>query len=338
MAEPDSQRTTLGHLLYASKTRLPVSEDTWVGLVQSIAARDQLALRALYARTDGVVFTWIMGMVRSWETAEDLTLDVFHDVWRTAARYDPASGSVVGWVMDKARSRAIGRPSPATIDVVSSPADLLWPSASRWELLARRIAAETGEEPLVPAPERRAEPEWLEVAPGISCKLLATDTEHDRVSMLVWLAPGASYPPHRHAGVEELYLLHGELMIENRKLYPGDYSRAAPGTGDLFVWSGTGCMCVLLTSARDVLRNAPPTATEALRAVIRHKLQDSRLPHHIPRFWGGPGEGQTCDACDRLIAEQMLVQGIARVGWDRRPIQMHVDCFAVWDQERPPQS
>ena len=156
--------------------------------------------------------------------------------------------------------------------------------------------------------------------------------------MLVWLAPGAPYPPHRHVGVEELYLLHGELMIESRKLSPGDYSRAAPGTGDQFVWSGTGCMCVLLTSTRDVLGNATPTATEALRSLIRGKLQDGRLPFHLPRFWGGPAQGQTCDACDRLIAEQMLVQGIARVGWDRRPIQMHVDCFALWDQERRPQS
>jgi anti-sigma factor ChrR (cupin superfamily) len=335
---PESQPLTLGDVLYANNGQALVSEHTWVGLVRSIAARDQRALHALYSQTYGVVFTWITRIVGDWETAEELTLDVFHDVWRTAARYDPASGSVVGWVMDKARSRAIGRPSPATIDVVSSPADLLRPSTSRWELLARRIAAETGEEPLVPAPERRADQDWLAVAPGISCKLLATDTERDRVSMLVWLAPGAPYPPHRHAGVEELYLLHGELMIESRKLYPGAYTRAAPGTGDHFVWSETGCMCVLLTSARDVLEHAPPTATEALRARIRSKLEDGRLPQHIPRFWGGPGDGQTCDACDRLIADQMLVQAIAWVGWDRRLLQMHVDCFALWDQERQPQS
>ncbi|MDB6160422.1 MAG: hypothetical protein JWO04_4128 [Gammaproteobacteria bacterium] len=29
-----------------------------------------------------------------------------------------------------------------------------------------------------------------------------------------------------HAGVEELHLLHGELWIDSRKLYPGDYHRA----------------------------------------------------------------------------------------------------------------
>jgi anti-sigma factor ChrR (cupin superfamily) len=137
---------------------------------------------------------------------------------------------------------------------VAWPTDVLRPSASLWERLARRIAAETSQAPLVPAPQRRPEPEWEEVAPGIACKLLATDTEKDRVSMLVRLAPGADYPPHDHAGTEELHLLHGELVVDDKKLYPGDYLRSEVGTGDQRVWSETGCTCVLLTSTRDALR------------------------------------------------------------------------------------
>src|SRR5262249_50869429 len=43
------------------------------------------------------------------ETAEELTVDVFHDVWRRAARYDAANGTVLGWIMNQARSRAIDR-------------------------------------------------------------------------------------------------------------------------------------------------------------------------------------------------------------------------------------
>jgi hypothetical protein len=45
----------------------------------------------------------------------------------------------------------------------------------------------------------------------------------------------------------------GELWINERKLHPGDYNRAEPGTGDSRVWSETGCTCVLITSAKDVL-------------------------------------------------------------------------------------
>jgi len=137
---------------------------------------------------------------------------------------------------------------------VAWPTDVLRPSASLWDRLARRIAVETGQEPVVPSPGRWAEPEWEEAAPGISCKLLATDTEKDRVSMLVRLAPGAAYPAHRHAGVEELHLLHGELMVDDKKLYPGDYIRAEAGSADSRVWSETGCTCVLLTSTKDAIR------------------------------------------------------------------------------------
>lgn len=137
---------------------------------------------------------------------------------------------------------------------VAWPADVLRPSSSLWGRLAERIAEETGEQPKPAAPEAWSEPEWEEVAPGITCKLLATDTEQDRVSMLVRLAPGIAYPPHRHAGVEELHLLDGELFIEDRKLRPGDYNRGEPGASDKFVFSETGCTCVLITSTKDVIQ------------------------------------------------------------------------------------
>ena len=140
---------------------------------------------------------------------------------------------------------------PIIASFVSWPTDVLRPSASLWGRLAQRIAQETGKEPLLPSSQVAAKPEWEEAAPGISCKLLATDTEKNRVSMLVRLAPGTDYPPHRHAGIEELHLLHGELMIDDKKLYPGDYIRAEADTVDHRVWSETGCTCVLLTSTRD---------------------------------------------------------------------------------------
>lgn len=138
---------------------------------------------------------------------------------------------------------------------VDWPTDVLRPPTALWGRLAERITAEAGVKAWL-KPEARwlNEPEWKEVAPGISCKLLATDAATDRVSMLVRLAPGVAYPAHTHAGVEELHLLDGELWIDDRKLYPGDYSRAEPGTGDSLVRSDTGCTCVLLTSGRDVLR------------------------------------------------------------------------------------
>ena len=136
--------------------------------------------------------------------------------------------------------------------VVSLPDDVPRP-ASLWQRLGQHIAAERGGEAMSPPPADGTAPKWLEAAPGISYKLLAYDAETSRVSMLVRLAPGTDYPPHRHAGLEELHLLDGELMIGDRKLYPGDYNRAEPGTVDHRVWSETGCTCVLITSSDDVL-------------------------------------------------------------------------------------
>jgi anti-sigma factor ChrR (cupin superfamily) len=143
---------------------------------------------------------------------------------------------------------------PVVDSFVSWPTDVLRPSTSLWQRLEQRIAPESRDERASAAPEPWTEPEWENVAPGISCKLLATDAERNLVSMLVRLEPGTDYPPHCHAGVEELHLLDGELMIDDRKLYPGDYNRAEPGTADSRVWSETGCTCVLITSTRDELR------------------------------------------------------------------------------------
>ena len=120
--------------------------------------------------------------------------------------------------------------------------------------LAQRIADETGGALVPPPAAGWCEPEWENVAPGISVKLLANDAEKHVVGMLVRLEPGASYPAHTHAGVEELHLLEGELWIDDRKLVPGDYNLGKPGEGDDRVWSETGCTCVLITSTKDILR------------------------------------------------------------------------------------
>jgi anti-sigma factor ChrR (cupin superfamily) len=140
---------------------------------------------------------------------------------------------------------------PVTDAFASWPAEVLRPSEALWERVAHRIADQTGGKPISARTERYSEPAWERVGPGLSCKVLATDSERQRASMLVRLEPGAEYPPHVHAGVEELHLLYGELWIGDRKLSPGDYNRAEPGTSDRRVWSQTGCTCVLITSTRD---------------------------------------------------------------------------------------
>ena len=100
---------TLGALLYADDSKDRVSEDEWFALVQAIAAGDQLSLRALFERTHRLVYTLSVRITNDPQTAEELTVDVFHDIWRRAGSYHPAEGTVLGWVMSQARSHAIDR-------------------------------------------------------------------------------------------------------------------------------------------------------------------------------------------------------------------------------------
>src|SRR5688572_7345809 len=84
--------TTLGDLLSPDQT--PTSESEWVALVRSVAANDQIALRKLFERANRIVFTLAMRITGTREMAEEVTLDVFQDVWSRAAKYDPADGTV----------------------------------------------------------------------------------------------------------------------------------------------------------------------------------------------------------------------------------------------------
>ena len=224
---------TLGGVLYARASHQVVSERGWVSLVRSIASADPRALQALYERVGGPVETLIARIVGDEQAAGELAVAVFHDVWRRAGGYRPTvDGTVVAWVMNLARA-----------------AGLAWRRGKE-----ARFKAEAGFAIDTTAKSGWRDSGWDDVAPGISVRLLATDEQRHMVSMLVRLVPGGEYPPHSHAGVEQLHLLEGELWIDERKLYPGGYNRAEPGTGDKRVWSETGCVCVLVTSTRDALR------------------------------------------------------------------------------------
>ncbi len=72
---------------------------------------------------------------------------------------------------------------------------------------------------------------------------------------------------------------------------------------------------------------------DILRRLIEIKLADGRLPHdNIPRVWGGPSDGDTCNACDETITKAHLVmEGISTEGGG---VRLHVQCFYLWDTMR----
>ena len=74
---------------------------------------------------------------------------------------------------------------------------------------------------------------------------------------------------------------------------------------------------------------------QGLQLIIRQKLRDGTLPYNsIPRVWGGPGNGEMCDACNGIISnDEWVIEGIALTG-GRKPLQLHTECFHLWEQER----
>ncbi|MCC6406165.1 MAG: sigma-70 family RNA polymerase sigma factor [Planctomycetes bacterium] len=77
--------------------------------VHAVAAGDHAALASLYDSTQRFVFTLVTRLVRDRATAEEVTLDVYLQVWRRASSYAPERGKVLAWLLTIARSRALDR-------------------------------------------------------------------------------------------------------------------------------------------------------------------------------------------------------------------------------------
>src|SRR5688572_22708101 len=228
---PAGAAQTLGDVLYAQPSDSLAPESDWSALVRRTAAGELAALHGLYERAGRLVFVLALRITGSRSAAEEATVEVFADVWRRAWAYQAAEGTVLAWIMNQARSRARELARYSTLartgeDSGPGSSDALAPRPSLQSRVARRIADQEGSEPMPPPPAQWTEPTWERVAEGISCKLLANDPELGRVSMLVRLDPQTDYPPHTHAGLEELHLLDGELHINGQRLQPGDYNRA----------------------------------------------------------------------------------------------------------------
>lgn len=160
--QADELPATLGDVIFADRSKVRISEQEWADLVRAVAARDEAALRALYERSHRIVFTLTMRIVHDIQTAEELTVDVFHDVWQRAPGYDAANGPVLGWILNQARSRAIDRVrhehrrkrvNPFPHEPLADPGADGQDEALGRELLARKLRKAVG---LLTEDERRA--------------------------------------------------------------------------------------------------------------------------------------------------------------------------------------
>jgi RNA polymerase sigma-70 factor (ECF subfamily) len=78
-------------------------------LLALVARGDEQAFAELYRRVAAAVFGLVSKVVRDPAQSEEVTQEVFVELWRTASRFDPARGSARSWIMTCAHRRAVDR-------------------------------------------------------------------------------------------------------------------------------------------------------------------------------------------------------------------------------------
>lgn len=81
-----------------------------------------------------------------------------------------------------------------------------------------------------PVVVRSDEGKWHEMYAGVLFKQLFVDAQRKTVTSLLKLEPGAFVPMHRHLGLEECYVLEGDISANNETLTAGDYTCATEGS------------------------------------------------------------------------------------------------------------
>jgi anti-sigma factor ChrR (cupin superfamily) len=140
------------------------------------------------------------------------------------------------------------------------------PPASLWGKVDRRVADEREKvEAEARDSTRRALPSgsslvraasggWRDTSvAGVRCRVLHEDAAQDRRTALYQMDPGAVYPAHVHGGVEECYVLSGDLSHGDVQMGPGDYQRVETASRHLRQATRDGCLLLIVCSMSDRL-------------------------------------------------------------------------------------
>src|SRR5580704_4619650 len=128
-------------------------------LMAKVGEGDEAALRALYARYAGLVFS-VAAKVAPRATAEDVVQEVFLTLWRKHGTFDPARGTLRAWLARIAKNRALNerRREATARETDGSPDDVAddapQPDEAQW--LAHREHVLRDAAAALPEPQRRA--------------------------------------------------------------------------------------------------------------------------------------------------------------------------------------
>lgn len=76
-------------------------------LVSRVSRGDEAAFATLYDELGPSVYGMSLRVVRDRARAEEITQEVFLQIWQTATRFDPARGRAKSWILTLAHRRAV---------------------------------------------------------------------------------------------------------------------------------------------------------------------------------------------------------------------------------------
>jgi len=91
--------------------------------------------------------------------------------------------------------------------------------------------------------------DWRAVAPGIFRRDLGEDPASGSRSYLIRMEPGARGGRHVHASAEHCLVLEGDFEVAGRRLRPGDFHLAAPGSVHEHNTTVGGCLVLIVEAA-----------------------------------------------------------------------------------------
>lgn len=92
---------------FASEEQTPAENQ--VDLLERVARGDQRAFAALYDQVSPRVFGLIRRVLKDEAQSEEVTQEVFLEIWQSATRFDPNKGGAATWILTMAHRRAVDR-------------------------------------------------------------------------------------------------------------------------------------------------------------------------------------------------------------------------------------
>jgi anti-sigma factor ChrR (cupin superfamily) len=111
-----------------------------------------------------------------------------------------------------------------------------------------------------------ADDAWIATGlPGVRARVLAVDRARSLVTLLIRADPGAVYPPHKHHGPEDCYVISGAVVIDGRVLRAGDFHHADEDSEHGEISTTEGADVLIVGAVDDYLPAAAAPADDSAR-------------------------------------------------------------------------